>query len=273
MSRNRRLFLVVLAIGACMRNSPKPDAATGGAGGGVTLLDAGNAGGADGAAAGGGGGGGGGAAGVGDSGTGGATSDARAPDARTPDARTPDAPAADAPIDAPRDTIPPDGPRPVFDGPGCGRGSFCGNLIEAYAEAVLRAKSCTVGAPDVCNASAPGSLSCHPCRVRVTNRAELDPLLRQFEQGGCSECLIPGGLCHPTICPTVFPGICVAGPGGRGTCVTDEPPEECPPGTEAGPPCPIDGWICKTVTGPRRTCLCRQLSGQMVWECYPRMID
>jgi hypothetical protein len=180
-----------------------------------------------------------------------------------------DAQPPDAPVDAPREAAGP--AAPVEGGPGCAPGSLCRNLTIAYAEAVLRAQSCTPGAANVCNQSAPGSLGCGGCTVWITSSAEVDSLRAQFQGGGCAACFFgspTGDRCHPVICPDLLRGTCTAAAGGRGTCTIEKQPEQCPQGTANGLPCPLAGWYCTTVTAPKRSCICRPaMNGQMAWLC------
>jgi hypothetical protein len=265
---------------ACSGSSSKPDSGAGGTGGaggaGGSMMDArggggSGGGGGTGGTAGTGGTGGtagtggtGGTAGTGGTGGRGGSGGTGGTGGGTPDARLPD-----APIDAGRDVGSTDA---ISGGAGCGAGSLCQNLRVAYADAVLRAQSCTVGAPNLCTQSAAGSLGCGGCAVWVTSRAELDPLAARFQQAGCGMCFYgspTGDRCHPTICPSLLRGVCTAGAGGRGTCTIEEQPKICPAGTATGQPCPLEGWYCSTVPGPPTNCICRRESATaMNWLCF-----
>ena len=98
----------------------------------------------------------------------------------------------------------------------------CANLRARYADALLRAQSCTGASP--CAFKAPGSLGCGGCQVWVSDLTEVAPLANRFNQMGCYGCYFdgPGGenRCHTIGCPDLFEAI-VPCPPGRGSCTND----------------------------------------------------
>jgi hypothetical protein len=257
---------LAMALAGCKdegSSSPADGASgSGGAGGGGS-----------GGAAAGGSGGSSGSGGGGGAGTGGASADAGAKDASSggapADTRVDVASTADVArpgTDAAADTRPADAP-PA--GQVCARGGLCPTLAAQYADAVLRAQSCTAGAAGACEKKVRGGLGCDSCEVWVNDTAALGPIRAQWDQAGCDRCFLgspTGDRCHPIVCPDLFTGICKAGVSG-GTCTVNQPPKECPQGTAPNVPCPLVGWFCATQTQPSRNCYC--LSGaEMRWTCF-----
>jgi hypothetical protein len=257
--------LLLVAAFACDRTGPgSSDAGNearsgtggrGGAGGGGA--SPGGTGGGGGAGTGGGPGGAGGA-GTGGAGTGGGPGAERPADA--PNAGSADAGAADVNrTDAAAMTIQPPQYPPVGIGT-CAPG--CADLRARYADALLRAQSCT-GA-SACAFKAPGSLGCGGCEVWVTDLGEVAPLANQFNQMGCYGCYFgfaDGKRCHAIGCPDLFEAMCPVSASGRGSC-TNNMNITCPDDAMNGAPCNRKGFYC---TRGNSICLCHFSSPN--WMC------
>jgi hypothetical protein len=175
----------------------------------------------------------------------------------------------DAPVDSGAE-VRPDAPAVDLAPNACAVGGLCRTLRAQYADAVLRAQACTPGGAAVCQKKAPGNLGCVICEVFVSDTAELDPLRAQFTANGCERCLLgspTGDRCHPISCPTLFTGLCRASAGG-GTCINDEPPQQCPDSAAADALCPIEKWICTRDTSPKICSCTRRQNGELRWECF-----
>jgi hypothetical protein len=297
MKRPLALALTLVSLAACGGGSSKSDGAAGGRGGGGGAVTGGSGGGggamggSGGGAMGGSGGGGGamggsggagGRGGSGGAGGAGGSGGAPAPDGgggrggsggAAPDAQTmPDAPGRDgAPADAPApvDTVRRDGSAgpDVGGGPGCAPGSLCSNLRNEYAETLMRAKSCTVGAANACQQRAGTSLGCSgTCPVWINGDvAVLADLRARFEAADCNRCVYgspTGDRCHPFTCPSLGMGVCVARGGtGEGTCVNME--RTCPASATNGMPCgELDDSCMRGMT----YCFCSGMPRR--WMCF-----
>ena len=138
---------------------------------------------------------------------------------------------------------------PVQGGEGCGEGSLCLNLRNAYAQALQDAKSCSANADESCGLQARESLGCDPCTVWVTDTSYLDELAKQFADAGCDECFYgspTGDRCHPVGCNELGMPMC----DPSGTCVPDL---SCPEGTKNGGAC--DGKVSYCSLG-ETGCIC-----------------
>jgi hypothetical protein len=217
---------------------------TGGTGGGAGAV--GGAGGAGGA-------------GTGGAGTGGGPGAERSADG--PNAGGADAGAGDVTrTDAVAMTIQPPKYPPTGTG-SCAPG--CANLRARYADALLRAQSCT--GVSACAFKAPGSLGCGGCEVWVSDLSEVAPLANQFNQMGCYGCYFdgPGGenRCHIIGCPDLFEAMCPVSASGRGSC-TNNMNIACPDDAMNGAPCSRKGFYC---TRGNSVCLCHFSSPN--WMC------
>ena len=147
--------------------------------------------------------------------------------------------------------------KPIEGGEGCGEGSLCLNLRNAYAEALQEAKSCTANDHASCGKMAKGSLGCIPCPVWVTETSYLDALSKQFDDAGCDKCFFgspTGDRCHPVGCNDL--GVPMCDPSG--TCVPDI---SCPEHVKDGVPCTDDEiGYCGDATGG---CVCLGVA----WTC------
>lgn len=156
----------------------------------------------------------------------------------------------------------------VSGGPGCGAGSLCLALYKQYAEALVAAKSCTVGAPNACALTVEGALGCGACEVVVDVRGDLDALTKQFAAAKCEGCFLQRGTvndhCHPVVCTPIGQRACVAGPSGKGTCVVMERDHACPPGAADKKPCTSDDDYCSDAG---KVCACRKTPAPPTWSC------
>ena len=163
-------------------------------------------------------------------------------------------------MDGPAMTIAPPRYPPAGTG-SCAPG--CADLRARYADALLRAQSCT-GA-SACAFKAPGSLGCGGCEVWVTDLSEVAPLANQFNQMGCYGCYFdgPGGenRCHIIGCPDLFESMCPVSASGRGSC-TNSMNIPCPDDAMNGAPCSRKGFYC---TRGNAICLCHFTSPN--WMC------
>jgi len=93
-------------------------------------------------------------------------------------------------------------------------GETCRGLIATYETALVEAKRCNpaVSAPQ-CQVTAPSSLPCPGCSVRVNDVAMLTELRKQWTAAGCK-----GGICPAIAC--ILPGAprCIPTDGGGGVC-------------------------------------------------------
>jgi len=174
-------------------------------------------------------------------------------------ASTRDAAAGDRPVSS----FPP----PMYPPPMTGScASGCPQLRSRYADAVLKAQSCTVaGSP--CGFRAPGSLGCGGCDVWVDDVTELAPIYNMFNQMGCYGCYFGGppgeNRCHATGCNTLDGPMCRVGASGAGTCVNQERDRTCAPGVMTGAPCPPPADYC--TGGGHSVCSCRPSDRR--WSC------
>jgi hypothetical protein len=141
----------------------------------------------------------------------------------------------------------------------------CAELRSQYADAVLRAQRCTVGAASPCGFQAPGSLGCGGCPVWVNDHTDLIPLANRFNQMGCYGCYFDGAAenrCHAIGCADLIDPVCTAGGSGEGTCtnVTNRP---CPAGVMNGTPCTRQPDQCMRGGG---FCFCSRSSPN--WGCF-----
>jgi hypothetical protein len=122
---------------------------------------------------------------------------------------------------------------PIEGGEGCGEGSLCLNLRNAYAQELQDSKGCMANADESCGLQAPGGLGCVSCPVWVTDTSYLDELAKQFDDAGCDQCFYDsptGDRCHPVGCNELGAPMCDA----SGTCVPDL---SCPEGVKDGGDC------------------------------------
>jgi len=101
------------------------------------------------------------------------------------------------------------GGAPISDG-----GDACRGLITKYESALFEAKRCNpaMSAPQ-CQVTAPSSLPCPGCSVRVNDATMLTELRKQWAAAGCK-----GGICPAIAC--ILPGEprCIPTDGGGGIC-------------------------------------------------------
>jgi hypothetical protein len=139
----------------------------------------------------------------------------------------------------------------------------CADLRARYADALLRAQSCS--GVSACAFKAPGSLGCGGCEVWVSDLSEVAPLANQFNQMGCYGCYFdgPGGenRCHIIGCPDLFEAMCPVSASGRGSC-TNNMNITCPDDAMNGAPCNRKGFYC---TRGNSICLCHFSSPN--WMC------
>jgi hypothetical protein len=156
--------------------------------------------------------------------------------------------------------------------------ALCSDLIDEYAQALVRAQGCTGGDDLACGLRAPRTLRCPGCELWVSDRQELDRLRATFDAAGCADCPLrgltadgrcPTGPCAMTLtaprcAASIAPGSAGGPDGGSptGQC-QDAEPQPCPPAVITGAPCaPYDvciggGQIACTCFAPDRTWTCR----------------
>jgi hypothetical protein len=167
------------------------------------------------------------------------------------------------------------------DGPpsGCPVPALCADLIDEYAQAVVRAQTCMAGDDQSCGLRAPRTLRCPGCELWVTDRRELDRLRATFDAAGCADCPVRGltadGRCPTGPCAvTLTAPLCTVAPGPgsatgppdggqvAGQC-NEAQPQRCPAAVTTGAPCaPYDfcfgsGQHACTCFPPDRTWTCR----------------
>jgi hypothetical protein len=233
----------------------------GAGGGGQAPVGTGGTGGGAGASGGAGGAGGAGTGGAGTGGGPGAERPADGPNRVDMNAGGADAGAAEVNrTDAVAMTIQPPRYPPAGTG-SCAPG--CAGLRARYADALLRAQSCS--GVSACAFKAPGSLGCGGCEVWVSDLSEVAPLANQFNQMGCYGCYFdgPGGenRCHIIGCPDLFEAMCPVSASGRGSC-TNNMNITCPDDAMNGAPCNRKGFYC---TRGNSICLCHFSSPN--WMC------
>jgi hypothetical protein len=150
--------------------------------------------------------------------------------------------------------------------PGGSCGAGCAQIRSQYADAVLRAQRCTVGAANACSMKAPGLLGCGSCMVWVNDTNELAPLLAQWAAMTCDRCFFggPGGenRCHATGCPNLDFPLCAAA-GAGGSCTNRAKDRTCRPGVMSGMACLPDDDYC--LGGGHNVCTCQPMT--RVWSC------
>jgi hypothetical protein len=94
-------------------------------------------------------------------------------------------------------------------------GDPCSTLPQQYADALMRAKQCSLSAGTACQMSADSSLQCPGCTTHVNDTTELAAIRAQYAAASCP----------PTPCPAIAcvrPGVGTCQPadgGATGMCV------------------------------------------------------
>jgi hypothetical protein len=98
-------------------------------------------------------------------------------------------------------------------GTGGSSATSCVQLESDYAAELAKAKSCSPGASNQCQESAPSALACG-CDTFVNDRSALDQLQTRWKQAGCQS----GMVCPAVACVMPRGATCRAGDGGSGVC-------------------------------------------------------
>lgn len=92
-------------------------------------------------------------------------------------------------------------------------GESCAQIETAYATALQQAKSCSLGASNQCQQTAPSSLACG-CDTFVNDRSMLDTLQSRWNQANCQN----GALCPAIACIMPKSASCRATDAGGPAC-------------------------------------------------------